>query len=170
MGEVPYNEGMKNVRPFRDEPTVLNKAVVAFAYIILAWVVASSSVMQMGSLLSIFFMLGLLVWIFVLRSSRIKYFIRYHVAQAMLLNISLIAFLWLLMAVLKLLVLFPGLNLLAEGVVWLLFDPLFHFSDAMDFSVMMILIMSAGVVLAIYAVRGRYVELPWITDGVRHWV
>ncbi len=125
---------MKNVRPFRDEPTVLNKTVVASAYVILAWVVASQEVVQMGGLLSIFFMLGLLVWIFVLRNSRIKYFIRYHVAQSMLLNISIIAVLWLLIAVLKLLALLPGLSLIASGVYWALFYPHFQLTST-DFSV-----------------------------------
>lgn len=164
-----YNKGMRNIRPFREEPTVLNKVVVALAYVLLAWVVTSTSIVSMGGLLSIFFILGLLLWIFVIRQSRIKYFVRYHLVQAFLLFISIVAVLWLLAALISLLMSIPGLNYVAGMVAFLLFDPYLG-AGAYHFSVKDVVLMTLGVVLAVYALRGRYTEIPWITDGVRHWL
>lgn len=142
------------------------------AYVVLGWIVASYEVLSIGNLLSLFLILGIIVWALVIRRSSVKYFIRYHIVQALLLNISLSAALWLLIAVLGLLGTLPLLNLLASVSYTALFD--FHpmsilpyFSEA---SIKDIFVMSIALVMGFYCVRGRYTELPWITDGVRHWL
>ncbi len=160
---------MNKIRPFREEPNLLNKIGVALFYIVLGWVVANYPIANIGNLLSIFFILGLLVWVFIIRKRSIKYFVRYHVVQALLLYISLVAILWLLLALFNLMSTIPGLNILVGYLSIALFGSL-NVGNVMEASAVQIVITALAFVMGFYAIRARYTELPWITDGVRHWI
>lgn len=160
---------MVNVRPFREDPTLWNKIGVALVYLVLGWTVTSSAPGASGDLLSIFLILGILAWVFVVRRRSVKYFIRYHIVQALLLNISIAALLWLLLALLGLLETLPGINMLVGYIYAALFAPM-SVAGVLSASVKEIVLMSITLVMAYYCLQGRYTELPWITDGVRHWI
>lgn len=160
---------MNNIRPFRDEPTLLNKIGVSLLYLVLGWTVAVYPVTALGNLLSIFLVLGILVWAFVIRKRSIKYFVRFHVTQALLLNISIAALLWLLIAFFSLLATIPGINILVGYILAGLFEPM-TLVNALEASVKDIILVAVALSMVFYSLKGRYTELPWITDGVRHWV
>lgn len=160
---------MNKIRPLRDEPTPLNKIGVALTYIVLAWMVVRPDVTQVGGLLSLFMLLGILAWALIVRRRSIKYFVRYHVVQALLLNISLAAILWLLVALLDLMNTLPGFQMIAQYVMMVLFQPI-SVGNMFAASVKDMFIMSVALVVAFYCLQGKYTELPWITDGVRNWI
>lgn len=160
---------MINVRPFRDTPTLLNKIGVALVYLVLGWVVTTYPAGDMGNLLSIFLILGILCWIFIIRHRSIKYFVRFHIVQALLLNLSIAALIWLFMALLSLLASVPGLSIIAQYIAMALLSSL-NIGELFYASVKEIILGTLTLVMVFYALRGRYTELPWITDGVRHWI
>ncbi len=160
---------MSNIRPFREEPNWVNKALIALAYVLLSWIVTTQAVQTMGNLLSLFMLIGILLWVLVVRQRSIKYFVRYHLTQAVLLNMTLAAILWLLTALLGLMLTVPGLNILGGILSQTLFSDM-PIGNLFYASPKNIVVMTVGFVMALYAIRGRYTELPWITDGVRYWV
>lgn len=161
---------MNKIRSSREDPTLLSKAGVALAYVLLAWVVTTTPLHDMGNLLTIFMLLGFLVWVFVVRRrTAVNYFVRYHIVQAVLLNISLSAVLFLLIALLGLFATLPGVNMVVSLVYTLLFDNM-HVANLFYTSAKDIIVMTLGLILAFTCFRNQYAELPFITDGVRHWV
>lgn len=160
---------MKNIRPLRDDPNAVNKIGCALSYLVFAWVVARTDVGNLGGMLSTFLVIGMLVWVFIIRQRNVKYFVRYHVVQSLLLNISLCAVLWLLSVLISFLNTIPLISMLAGLLSMILFSsvPIGGFFSATPVE---ILVMSFGIVMAFYAAIGQYAELPWITDGARHWL
>jgi hypothetical protein len=63
----------------------------------------------------------------------------------------------------------PGLNILGGILSQTLFSDM-PIGNLFYASPKNIVVMTVGFVMALYAIRGRYTELPWITDGVRYWV
>jgi len=160
---------MRNVRPFREEPNWLDKSLTALGYLLLGWVVTSHPVLDMGGLLSLFMILGILVWVFFVRKKSLKYFIRYHVVQALLLNISLAALLWLFVALLSFVAAIPGLHIIADPIAVGIFTP-HQIAGVIQASAKDIIVMTIAISMVFYTLRGRYAELPWITEGARHWL
>jgi hypothetical protein len=162
---------MSKIRPFREEPNWLEKILPALVYIALGWIVVRQPVGQIGGILSLFMLLGILTWALVIRNRSMKYFIRYHATQAIILNMALAAVLWLLFTILDFFSVLPGVNFLTQYVTFALFSPMDIGSlGYVEASVKDIFIMAFALVLGFECIRGKYTEVPFITDGVRYWI
>lgn len=162
-----YNKPvMRHLRPVgsSNEPSWPNKIIIALTYTLLGGIVAVNAVQTQG-LLMLFMLVGFLYWLFIGRNPYShKYFVRFHLVQAIILNLCLATVLWLFVEVVRLLMMMLPIELL----VTLLFEPLNM--AGIQASVVQMFIFSIALVLAGYALMGREVEVPWISDGVRHWV
>jgi len=152
-----------------DTPGWGQKALAALAYILLGNIVAQTGWEALGGLLSIFMLLGILVWALVLRNHKLPHFVRYHVAQSLLLNMALTMVYWLLFSVLMLFAALPGLSIVTQFVATWILSPL-PVAMVFEASVVEMVTLSIAIVLAAYAMRGKYVEIPMITNGTKHWL
>ncbi len=160
---------MNNVRKFRQDPSLWEKLVSVLAYILLGWIVATTPPGGMGGLLSIFMILGILLFVFIIRRRSLNYFLRFHITQSLMLNLSLAALIWLLVAFLRLLGTLPVFSILSGLMAQLLFSPISLYAGYSASLIQMVLF-ALALVLAVYTMLGRYTELPWVSDGVRSWI
>ena len=143
------------------------KLGAAFAYILLGWIVATFK-SDLGGLISIFMLLGFAYWLVVARRRQaVSFFLRYHLLQALILNLLLTAGLWLLKQAFDLFLSIPLLNIPVAWVELLLFKP---FITHLNLSVMSICILLVALTLAFDCLRDRVTQLAWVSDAVRQWV
>ena len=158
----------QNIHQFRGNPSILDKCGVAFVYLILGYTVTA---FPPQAIFSIYFILGLLYFLIIHRQrASIKYFTRYHLIQAFFLNISISMALWLLTATISFFSAFPGLNILGNFALHYLFEFQLFQSQNMDAfvpSVINVLILCIALVAGLYALMGKFTELPYISDAVR---
>jgi uncharacterized membrane protein len=160
---------MRNVTPFRNEPGLPSKAGVSVLYVVLGWIVATSNPALIGGLLWTFLIMGVIAWALFLRKRSGSYFLRYHIVQALMLNMALGMVLWLTDAVLRLLASVPLIDFVGQYLYFILFAPI-NIGGTLEASAKDIVVLTIALVMAFYSIRGRYTELPWVTDGVRNWV
>jgi uncharacterized membrane protein len=158
---------MRIVRPSHSgDPSILNKVGVALLYIVLGWFVLKTGPMNA---LSILMLVGILSWALFLRHTSIKYFIRYHAVQAILLNLAIAIMLVLLITLLDLLLAIPGIDVIGGLLVTVIQQPM-NIGGFISASAIDIVVMTIALAMGFYCFRGEYAQLPYITDGVRHWV
>ncbi len=150
-----------------DSQSLGPKVGAAFAYILLGWIVATFKG-DMGSLISIFMLLGFVYWLVVARRRQsVSFFLRYHLLQALVLNLLLTTGLWLLTQALMLFMTIPVVNVAVGWLEAILFKPLI---THMNLSVVGICILLVALAMAFDCLRGRVTQLAWVSDAVRQWV
>ncbi|MCA9806508.1 MAG: hypothetical protein KC476_01005 [Cyanobacteria bacterium HKST-UBA06] len=159
-----------HLRPAGRQPELWEKAVVAIGYLLLGFIVSRAHPGEFGSLITIFMVLGFLYWLLIARNRyKTSEYLRYHILQALMLNIALAAALWLLVSFLGMLEVLPLLTAAIDMVLVLLFAPIgvagFSGLSVKSFAVMVI-----AVILIADALRGNLSRIPYVSDGVRHWV
>lgn len=142
------------------------KLGAAFAYILLGWIVATHS--DMGSLITIFMLLGFVYWLVVARRRQsVSFFLRYHLLQALVLNLLISTVLWLLMETFRLFLTIPLIDVAATWIQTILFQPMI---PRFSLSVVGICVLLMAFSMAFDCLRGRVTQLAWVSDAVRQWV
>jgi hypothetical protein len=157
----------RNIQNFRGNPTLLNKLVVFLAYITLGYTVTAFAP---TTLISIYFVLGMLYMLFFQRQkAKLKYFLRYHILQALFLNLTVSMFIWLALALMGLFEAIPIFTTLVTIFRFYLFGfELFPVeSGTFAPTIVNLLVMTIALVTSFYALRGRLTELPYISEAVR---
>lgn len=155
------------ISSFRGNPTILNKIIVTLVYLTLGYTV---TVTPPSSIISIYFILGLLYMLFIHRQKgSVKYFVRYHLIQALFLNITISMLMWLLLAMIGLFESLPFLTMLMTVIRYYLFQFELYAVPSGTFSptVINVAVMMIALVTSFYALRGQLTQLPYISDGVR---
>jgi hypothetical protein len=163
---------LKNVRPFRDTPSWPERLLAALGYLILGLCLTFIPPELAQHLLNEGLMIGaILFWALIIHPKRGKYFVRYHLFQALLVYVGLILLAWLITALLQFFDSVPLFSTVSHTLSLLLFGPIqfpLQVTQSMPLqaSSWMILILSVNLVSAFYALKAEYTRIPYITDTV----
>ena len=154
-----------NNRP--ESVSLIHKVIAVLAYLVLGFTVTSTS---LSALISIYFVLFILYTLIIQRQKySIPHFVRYHLLQALLLNLVLAVLIWFLLSLLQFLMTIPGLNIIAGYIGAFVFNvvliPLSFGYFTPTF--INIVVLSLAVAMSGYACMGQYTQLPYISDAVR---
>lgn len=149
-----------------EDPSLAIKLAVAAVYLTLGYTVASSS---LSMLISIYFVLIILYSLLIQpKKYSVPYFLRYHILQALFLNICLAVVIWFLINLFQFLVTIPGISIIASFVWTLLNTPLIPvILGAFSPILINVTVMCFAITMAGFAFTGQRTRLPFISDAVK---
>ncbi len=161
---------MAQIRSFRESPSLPARVGTALIYAFFGGVVLTYSEGAMGGLLSIFFLIGILLWVFVVHRKAGSYFLRYHLFQALLLNVSLGAIIWVFVSAMALMETIPWINIVSQYMTLGFLGKIIQVANTIQLSFKDVCLFLLSLFMVVQSLRGTYQEVPWITDGVRYWI